>query len=212
MEENKVTKISLSTFFLILAIIAIIVMGIFIYKLNNDKTAEIQKSNELQSQVNSLNGTVSELQEKINKVSETVSSTNTVNNSTNTANSQKIDNNITLKLGNYTVDQVKEDEVGVSNEECGVKLQENNKFQIYMGFGSWHSGKYEIKNNNLICKSTLLEWESGEYGSRNTDVVFTFKIVNNNKLELSNIDINDSNSEKLVYKEGLTVGMTYSIK
>ena len=36
MEEKKVTKISLSTFFLILAIIAIIVMGIFIYKLNND--------------------------------------------------------------------------------------------------------------------------------------------------------------------------------
>ena len=81
-----------------------------------------------------------------------------------------------------------------------------------MGFGSWHSGKYEIKNNNLICKSTLLEWESGEYGSRSTDVVFTFKIVNNNKLELSDIDINDNNSDKLVYKEGLTVGMTYSIK
>ena len=57
-----------------------------------------------------------------------------------------------------------------------------------------------------------MEWESGKYGSRSTDVIFTFKIISNNKLELSNIDINDSNSEKLVYKEGLTVGMTYSIK
>ena len=56
MKEKNFTKISLSTFFLILAIIAIIVMGIFIYKLNNDKTAEIQKSTELQTQVNSLNG------------------------------------------------------------------------------------------------------------------------------------------------------------
>ena len=37
MKENKFTKISLSTFFLILAIITIIVMGILIYKLNNDK-------------------------------------------------------------------------------------------------------------------------------------------------------------------------------
>ena len=74
MEEKNVTKISLSTFLLILAIIAIIVMGIFIYKLNNDKTAETQKSTELQSQVNSLNGTVSDLQEKINKVSETINS------------------------------------------------------------------------------------------------------------------------------------------
>ena len=48
MEEKKVTKISLSTFFLILAIIAIIVMGIFIYKLSNDKTTESKKSAELQ--------------------------------------------------------------------------------------------------------------------------------------------------------------------
>jgi len=36
MEKKKITKISLSTFFLILAIIVIIVMGIFMYKLYND--------------------------------------------------------------------------------------------------------------------------------------------------------------------------------
>lgn len=74
MEEKNVTKISLSTFLLIIAIIAIIVMSVFIYKLNNDKTTEIQKSTELQSQVNSLTGTVNDLQGKINKVSETVNS------------------------------------------------------------------------------------------------------------------------------------------
>lgn len=67
MEEKNVTKISLSTFFLILVNVAIIIMGIFIYKLNNDKTAEIQKSTELQAQVNILNGTVSDLQGKINR-------------------------------------------------------------------------------------------------------------------------------------------------
>ena len=89
MEEKNVTKISLSTFFLILAIIAIIVMGIFIYKLNNDKTAEIQKSTELQSQVNNLNGTVSDLQGKINSISQTISSntSNESNNATNNSNS-----------------------------------------------------------------------------------------------------------------------------
>lgn len=100
MEEKNVTKISLSTFFLILAVIAIIVMGIFIYKLNNDKTAEVQKSTELQAQVNSLNGTVSDLQNKIDKVSETVNSNTPVENSTanNTSN-----NNST----SFTDDQVK---------------------------------------------------------------------------------------------------------
>ena len=201
MEEKNVTKISLSTFFLILAIIAIIVMGIFIYKLNNDKTAEIQKSTELQSQVNSLNSTVNDLQGKINNISETINSTNTVNNSVTSNTSQTNVNNITsLKLGKYTVDQVKLDEGGVSNEECGVKLQENNQFEIYMGYGSQHSGKYEIKDNNLICKSNLLTSESGGYFENKTDVVFTFKIINNNKLELSKIDINDKEHDKLVYR------------
>ena len=63
MEDKNVTKISLSTFFLILAIIAIIVMGIFIYKLNNDKTIESNKVSELSSRIANLeelnNNTVS---------------------------------------------------------------------------------------------------------------------------------------------------------
>ena len=65
MEEKNATKISFSTFLLVLAIIIIIVMGVFIYKQNNDKLAEIQKSDKLQAQVNNLNGTISELQEKL---------------------------------------------------------------------------------------------------------------------------------------------------
>lgn len=81
MEEKKVIKINLSTFLLLLAIVAIIVMGIFIYKLNNAKTIEIQKSTELQEQVNSLNKTISNLQEIINSISATISSTNEVSNS-----------------------------------------------------------------------------------------------------------------------------------
>lgn len=68
MEEKQSIKISLSTFFLILAIIAIIIMGFFIYKLNTDKSAEIKKSNDLQSQVSTLNGTVNNLQEQINTI------------------------------------------------------------------------------------------------------------------------------------------------
>ena len=74
MEEKKTIKISVSTFFLIIAIIAICVMGFFIYKLNNDKLIEQRKSSELQSQVTSLNGTVNELQGKINSISSTINS------------------------------------------------------------------------------------------------------------------------------------------
>lgn len=94
MEEKKVTKISLLTFFLILAIIVIIIMGIFIYKLNNDKIVEIQKSAELQAQINNLNGTIIDLQGKINTISETINS-----------NSSNENNNITNNLDNESSSQ-----------------------------------------------------------------------------------------------------------
>ena len=61
MEEKKVTKISLSTFFLILAIIAICVMGYFIYKLNDDKTKATEK-------VSELNNQVAKFQKKVNQI------------------------------------------------------------------------------------------------------------------------------------------------
>ena len=80
MEEKKPKKISISTILLIIAILAIIVMGAFIFKLNNDKAREIKKSTELQAHIDSLNATVNDLQGKMNIISETV---NTSNSSTN---------------------------------------------------------------------------------------------------------------------------------
>lgn len=124
----------------------------------------------------------------------------------------RIDNkNINLKLGNYTVNEIKEDEAGVPNEECGVKLKENNEFEVYMGWGAWHSGKYEINDNKLICKSILVQYEPGPT-TKDTDVIFTFDILDTNKLKLESIKVNDTINDKLIYKEGLEEGMTYSIK
>lgn len=83
MEENKVTKISLSTFLLIIAMIIIAVMGFFIYKLNSEKNIEIKKSADLQTQVNDLNNTVNSLQSKINTISETINTPSTPAQQTN---------------------------------------------------------------------------------------------------------------------------------
>ena len=74
MKEKNSTKISVLIVLLIIAIIAIIVMGVFIYKLSSEKETNVQKSEELQSQVNSLNETIDDLQEKINTISETIKS------------------------------------------------------------------------------------------------------------------------------------------
>ena len=100
MEEKNATKISLSTYLLVVAIFAIVVMGALIYRLNNDKNAEIKKSASLQAQVNSLNGTVSDLQEKINKVSETVNSSSSVPDTNNTT-SSFTDEQVKSALANY---------------------------------------------------------------------------------------------------------------
>lgn len=125
----------------------------------------------------------------------------------------KSNKEIILELGNYTVNEIKSDEVGISNEYCGVQLLENNKFIINMGWGYWHKGNYEIKSSKLICKSTQLEWDGGAgAGNKPTDVIFTFEIINENKLKLDNIEINDTKNEKLVFEDGLKVGMTYSKK
>ena len=139
MEEKRVKKISISTFFLILAIIVIIVMGVFIYKLNNDKLIEIQKATELQSKVNSLNGTVSDLQGKIDNISKTINSNNSTNteNKTNTSNNSIIKDNtannteqvVKPSIGTFSVKDITDDErndgvIGWMN------ILENNKFEI----------------------------------------------------------------------------------
>lgn len=57
MEEKNVIKISLSTFFLIIAIIAICVMGYFIYQLNNEKTTATEQISNLNNQINDMKNT-----------------------------------------------------------------------------------------------------------------------------------------------------------
>lgn len=78
MEEKNVTKISLSTFFLILAIITIIIMAIYIYKLNNDKSIEIQKTSTLETQINNL-------EKKLSSISSILETTTNNNDTVNTS-------------------------------------------------------------------------------------------------------------------------------
>lgn len=60
MEEKKAIKISFSTFFLIITIIAIGIMGFFIYKLNDDKAKATEQVNELSNRVSLLESTEKE--------------------------------------------------------------------------------------------------------------------------------------------------------
>lgn len=83
-------KISISTILLVIAIIIIAIMGAFIYKLNEDKMTEVNKSNELQAQVNGLNETLSDLQGKIGTISNMLNDNTSVENNTTNSNNDDI--------------------------------------------------------------------------------------------------------------------------
>ena len=78
MEEKKVVKIGLSTLFLILAIIIIVIMTVFMYKFYNEKIEASEKTAELQTQVSNLNKTVSSLQEKVDEINSDKSNTTNI--------------------------------------------------------------------------------------------------------------------------------------
>lgn len=73
MSEKAPIKISLSTFFLVIAILVIVVMGVFLYieKTNSDKTiAELENSNA------DMEATIDNLQNKIDTIANTIGSDN----------------------------------------------------------------------------------------------------------------------------------------
>ena len=90
MGDKQVTKIRLSTFLLIIAIIIITIIGFFIYKLNSEKSIKAKKSVDSQEQV-------SNLQSKMNTNSETVNSSTTIN----TSESDDIKYEISKKKNQY---------------------------------------------------------------------------------------------------------------
>ena len=126
--------------------------------------------------------------------------------------SQKPSPEVTVKAGDYTVDQISLDAGGVSNEGTGFCINDDGTFSVFMGWGFGHSGTYEIQGKELICTSDLFYWESGSVGERATNVVFTFDASTPGTLKLMGIQIYDEDTDKLILSDAITPGWTYSIK
>lgn len=88
MNEKKTLTISVTTLFLVIAIVVIIFMGNFIYNISMEKQNALEEVSNLNSQVSNLENTVSSLQNTINSVSDTVSNTATSSNTTTNSTSQ----------------------------------------------------------------------------------------------------------------------------
>ena len=105
MKEKNVTKINLSTFFLIIAIVVIAILSMCILKLYNEKKEETIKAIELQSQVNILEKESNDAQEKLDDIKEIINSKNlsqSIKSSETKSNEEDVDNKVFDKIvGNY---------------------------------------------------------------------------------------------------------------
>ena len=163
MEEKKTTKISLSTFFLILAIIAICVMGYFIYKLNDDKTKATEQVSDLNNRVTLLESSNNDTQETIiektntNTEIEKNNSESVVDNTTSAYSYENIsgyftfNEKIPVNYGTYTSD---------TEAHKYLYLYENGMYFYDSGLGTANSveyGNYVIKDNNIILHQWFAE-------------------------------------------------------
>ncbi len=143
-------------------------MGVFIYKLNNEKTAEIQKSTELQAQVNSLNGTVGELQGKINTISDTVSSKDNAN--TNT-----MDNTINNETENQTTTS--------SINKRLYKLYSNQRYILLMDDNAYGTDQDFLNKKTYILDLNMINGNElvKEVNLSNKLTPFVNEYINKNK-------------------------------
>lgn len=168
MEEKKTIKVGLSAFFLILAVIAIIVMGIYISKLKNDKNMAIQKSNELQTQVTSLSTTVNDLQGKIDKVSETIKTDTkkeSVESKTYTSN-----NNVNTKI---TFDGSK----SINSNEKKYTLSCQGNAGIWITVDSTQKSLTFSFTPSKVVEFYSLDWKSNKTDMTTSKIDFDKKIV-----------------------------------
>lgn len=132
-------KVSILAIMLVIAFIAIAVMGVFMYKILNDKTAESKRADELQIQMNDLDKTVSELQSKLDSVSNIINS-DTSKDTTKESTSYRIQ-------GRYVLNP--EDE---PNSELGEYIFDGNK--VKYGRISSSEGTFKIEGNKIMITYT----------------------------------------------------------
>lgn len=202
MEEKNVTKIRLFTFLLILAIIIIAIMGVFIFKLNNEKTIETQKSTELQAQVNNLNDTVSNLQEKINTISATINTEIPAQTTTSNSSTQK---EVTNTSTNTDSDDIKY-EISTRDEiYATIKATEDGKTvtqEFEMSGAIAETGTMTLPTIGSVA---LVADTSGEYYGVNV-----YQLVNGKIEKLGTIDCGADMVSEATY-EVTTKGETTAV-
>ena len=204
MEEKKATTLSLTTFLLILAIIIIVIMGVFIFKLNSEKTAETGKIDNLNNEISSLQGTINQLQGKIDIISNTINSNTSITNlSSNVNNSSTIENSTTstekVKPSNKEiykkVKTIDSNEIGLNDDytEKYIVLEGNSIYFSNNLSDKFYEGTYKVDSKNNIDYKTLKETQDFAFYSAS---IFRFETINGKK----NIIV-DNGPDEMMYFE-----------
>lgn len=196
MEEKKTTKISLSTFFLIIAIIAICVMGYFLYVSNAKTNDMISKEEELNTKIAKLEDEIVSKQTQITQINSTKNNANSENTTSNgvnntATNNPAVGNSLTFSSlsGIYVGDAKVEPGTTLDGEtEVKLYLYENGSF-VYNdspGLGSGHVGYYTFNDNNLILHEVLAC--GNDIGRTITSDTITLKINSDNSITDSKLN------------------------
>ena len=181
MEDKKVTKISLSTFFLIIAIIIICIMGYFLYRSANKTSDIIEKEKE-------LNAKIEKMEEEIaNKEVTTIKADQkNYNNNLNSKESKDTASN------NMSFSSLKGKYVGNADVEPGTTPDGETEVNLYLyengsysynnmpGFAAGHIGYYTVDGNNLILHE-IIEC-ANDIGRTITSNTITLKINNDKSI------------------------------
>lgn len=199
MEEKKGIKVSLSTVFLILALIVIIAMAYYIYveKINADKEIATLESNAVEMQ-----NTIKDLQDKIDTISNTINS-NTSGEIDNSQSNNTVDN----KDYKFSDKEIKESITNYLNIFKGAGSVEGRLEKLgLLEFGEFNNNqlttdnyrKTDIKYSEF--KSTVMNYISEDWFN---------KINNNAKWEITEFKEQDG---LLYYYDSGWTGTEYKVE
>lgn len=171
MGEKKTIKISLSTFFLIITIIAICIMAFFIYKLNDEKTILEQNNTNLNSEIASLK--IGNEENTIKTTSDTTVLTNETNDASSSTTKTDLSETeaLTIATNTYTTAYYM-----FYSEQCVIPGTYSPTGEEKFGY-KINIGEFETvfsKRAIDIMKSKLIEYNGEYYDIKTNDDSTTF--------------------------------------
>ena len=218
MEEKKQMKISMSGFFLILAIIVIAVMGYFIYKISSEKAEKEKEIASLKNETSNLNAKVNELQGKLDSIANTINTNKNSSLSTESEQVKKLYNYIpAFNTNKISINAYQDRKISKENlpiefllENAFRNLEIEEKDKEYTPEGSWYyfnsntlQNKVkefygeEIENKSFeIGYGSQCNYENGKYmyssGGGSDEILENIRNIKKAYLENDNLYIEDS--------------------